>query len=104
MLVVFETPCAQHHYYRPFKVLTHAFERTGTEKSAPISMGPSFFHDAEEQDDSENDSENDDNDKGSAHSGDESLCELSFDHRCDPNDIGYPGGVLCMPWILALPR
>jgi hypothetical protein len=27
-------------------ISAHAFERTGTEKPAPISMGPSFFHDA----------------------------------------------------------
>ncbi len=25
--------------------IAHAFKRTGTEKPAPISMGPSFFHD-----------------------------------------------------------
>jgi hypothetical protein len=31
-------------------ISAHAYERTGTEKPAPISMGPSFFHDAEGQD------------------------------------------------------
>jgi hypothetical protein len=34
----------------------HAFERTGTEKPAPISMGSSFFLDAGGQDDTGNDS------------------------------------------------
>jgi hypothetical protein len=38
---------------------SHAFERTGTEKPAPLSMGLSFFHDAEGQDDKETD-ENED--------------------------------------------
>jgi hypothetical protein len=37
----------------------HAFERTGTEKPAPISMGPSFFLDAGGQDDTGNDSSQD---------------------------------------------
>ncbi len=37
----------------------HAFERTGTEKPTPISMGPSFFHDAEGQDDNETDEDED---------------------------------------------
>jgi hypothetical protein len=46
----------------------HVFERTGTEKLAPISMGPSFFHDAEGQ----GDSENDDDENETARSGDES--------------------------------
>ena len=40
-------------------ISAHAFERTGTEKPAPISMGPSFFHDAEGQDDTGNDSSQD---------------------------------------------
>ncbi len=34
----------------------HAFERTGTEEPASISMGPSFFLDAGGQDDTGNDS------------------------------------------------
>jgi hypothetical protein len=46
----------------------HAFERTGTEKPAAISMGPSFFHDAEGQDDNENDEDENE----TARSGDES--------------------------------
>jgi len=40
-------------------ISAHAFERTGTEKPAPISMGPSFFHDAEGQDDTGDDSSQD---------------------------------------------
>jgi hypothetical protein len=40
-------------------ISAHAFERTGTEKPAPISMGPSFFHDAGGQDDTGNDSSQD---------------------------------------------
>ncbi len=46
----------------------HAFERTGTEKPAPISIRPSFFHDAEGQDDNENDEDENE----TARSGDES--------------------------------
>ncbi len=56
----------------------HAFERTGTEKPAPISMGPSFFHDAEEQDDSENDQDENE----TARSGDESQ-DSSRDEQHD---------------------
>jgi hypothetical protein len=46
----------------------HAFERTGAERPAPISMEPSFFHDAGGQDDSEND----DDENETARSGYES--------------------------------
>jgi hypothetical protein len=60
----------------------HAFERTGTEKPAPISMGPSFFHDAEGQDDSENDEDENE----TALSGDESQ-DSDRDEQHNDSDI-----------------
>ena len=59
----------------------HAFERTGTEKPAPISMGPSFFHDAEGQDDTETD----ENEDETASSGNESQ-DLNRDEQYDNSD------------------
>jgi hypothetical protein len=59
----------------------HAFERTGTEKPAPISMGPSFFHDAEGQ----GDSENDEDENETARSGDESQ-DSNRDEQHDNSD------------------
>ncbi len=60
----------------------HAFELTGTEKPAPISMGPSFFHDAEGQDDSENDEDENE----TALSGDESQ-DSDRDEQHNNSDI-----------------
>ena len=59
----------------------HAFERTGTEKPAPISMGPGFFHDAEGQDDRETD----ENEDETASSGNESQ-DLNRDEQYDNSD------------------
>ncbi len=81
MLVVSEPYRAQHHYFKPLKQSAHAFERTGTEKPAPISMGPSFFHDAEGQDDSETDEDENE----SARSGDESQ-DSNRDEQHDNSD------------------
>jgi hypothetical protein len=62
----------------------HVFERTGTEKPALISMGPSFFHDAEGQDDSEND----DNENETTLSGDESQSNRDEQHNdSDSNSL-----------------
>ncbi len=57
----------------------HAFERKSTEKPAPISMRPSFFHDAEGQDDSEND----DDENETARSVDESQDSYCDEQRND---------------------
>ncbi len=59
----------------------HAFECTGTEKPAPISMGPSYFHDAEGQDDRETDEDEDE----TALSGNESQ-DSSRDEQRDNSD------------------
>ncbi len=61
----------------------HAFERADTEKPAPISMGPSFFHDAEGQENSEND----DDDNETARSDEESQ-DSYRDEQHNDSDSG----------------
>jgi hypothetical protein len=61
----------------------HAFKRADTEKPAPISMGPIFFHDAEGQDNSEND----DDDNETARSDEESQ-DSYRDEQYNDSDSG----------------
>ena len=62
-------------------ISAHEHERADTEKPAPISMGPSFFHDAGGQDDNETDEDEDE----TALSGNESQ-DSSHDEQHDNSD------------------
>ena len=67
-------------------ISAHAFERTGTEKPAPISMGPSFFHDAEGQDDAGDDSSQD---KSESYNSNHDEQESSDDDSSASSDGSY---------------
>ena len=67
-------------------ISAHAFERTGTEKPAPISMGPSFFHDAEGQEDTGNDSSQDESESYNSNRDEQ---ESSEDDRSTSSEGSY---------------
>jgi hypothetical protein len=67
-------------------ISAHAFERTGTEKPAPISMGPSFFLDAGGQDDTGNDSSQDESESYNSNRDEQ---ESSDDDRSASSEGSY---------------